>query len=180
MNEGIITSRYAKALYQTAEEDKASESVRKDILSLIETINESPEFKSFLNSPILKESQKIKIIDEIFNGKVHDLSLSFLKLLFKNKRELYLYSICLSFLQYYKKDKGITEGSIITAFPIHEDFHEEIKSFIKKKFKLELELNKQIDPSLIGGFKLKIDDRQIDASISSKLKKIKTELNNSY
>lgn len=180
MNEGIITSRYAKSLYQTAEEDKVTDSVRKDILLLIDTIMESPEFNSFLESPVMKESQKTKIIDDIFAGNVHELTLSFLKLLFKNKRELYLHPICLSFLHYYKIDKGITEASITTAFPIHEDFHVEVKNFIKKKFKLDLELIKHIDPSLIGGFKLKFGDRQIDASVSSKLKKIKSELNNSY
>ena len=180
MNEGIITSRYAKSLYQTAEEDKVTEIVRKDILMLTDTIMESPEFNSFLESPVMKESQKTKIIEEIFSGKIHELTLSFLKLLLKNKRELHLHSMCLSFMQYYKKDKGITEASITTAFPIHEDFDAEVKNFIKKKFKLDLELIKQIDPSLIGGFRLKFDDRQIDASVSSKLKKIKTELNNSY
>lgn len=179
MNEGIITSRYTKALFQTAEESGTIESVYNDINTLLKTINESPEFKEFLNAPILKNSQKIKILTDIFKGKIEELTFKFLLLLVNNKREQYLPSICLHFLQLYKQTNKIVEGVLITAHPLEREFSREIVKYIHKKFKLEIDFSEQVDQSIIGGFKLRIDDKQIDASIASKIKKIKSELINS-
>jgi F-type H+-transporting ATPase subunit delta len=74
---------------------------------------------------------------------------------------------------------GIQEGSIITAIALDEKYKEKINELIRKKFKIEIDLEEKVDPSIIGGFVLRIEDQQIDASISSQLKKIKTHLINS-
>jgi F-type H+-transporting ATPase subunit delta len=179
MNEGIITSRYAKALYQAGDEDSLTVEVKKDIELIQQIINESPEFNEFILNPIYKEKEKLRLLNEIFQGNIQGLTLRFLVMLVNNKRVQFLYFICLTFLQLYKKEKGIKEGTLITAHKLNKEQSEEIGNYIRKKFKLDIEFKELVDPSLIGGFKLRIDDNQIDASIASKIHKIRTELINS-
>ena len=52
-------------------------------------------------------------------------------------------------------------------------------NYIQKKFRVQIELKEQVNPSIIGGFMLRIEDQQINASIRSQLNKIKRELINS-
>ncbi len=179
MNEGPISSRYAKALYQAGEEEKLTDRIKKDIELIQESIQESPEFDEFIQSPLIKEREKIRILNEIFKESINNLTLRFLHLLVTNKREQYLLLMCMNYLQIFKKEKGIKEGVLITAHALNKEHAEEIGKFIRKKFKLDIEFKKQVDPSIIGGFKLKIDDKQIDASIANKINKIRTELINS-
>lgn len=179
MNEGIITSRYAKALYQAGEEEKLTDRIKNDIELIHQSIKESSEFNDFIQSPIFKVTEKKHILNEIFKKSIQDLTLRFLHLLVENKREQFLLFVCLNYLQIYKKEKGIKEGTLITAHELSSEHAKEIGNYIRKKFKLDIEFKEQVDPSIIGGFKLRIDDNQIDASIASKINKIRTELINS-
>ncbi len=178
MNDSLITVRYVKALYQLAEESGSQDAVANDIKALLECINESPEFKYFLNDPLLKGSEKSRLIDELFKKKIHDLSLKFLHLLIDNKREMYLFNICHYFITYFKQERGIKEASITTASKLSSSHKKEVLDFIANKFKIKIELKEQVNPAIIGGFILRIDDQQINASLEMQLNKIKRELIN--
>ena len=179
MNESAITVRYAKALYQVGDETGKLETIRDSIDFLHVTVKESAEFVEMLQSPIIKSSEKNRIFSEIFEGKLDKVVITFFNLLTQNKREQYLSYICLNFLQLYKKEKGIKEAVLTTAHTIDKKHREEIVALLKKKFKLNIELTEQVNENIVGGFKLRIDDQQVDASISSKLRKIQNELINS-
>lgn len=179
MNEGIVTKRYAKALFLAGEEEGKTEDIRKNIDAILITIAESEEFKEFLQSPIIKQSMKAKLFGEIFVGKIDAITLTFLELLAKNRREQFLASACLQYLALYKDSKGVKQASITTSRPLSEDHRKDVLSYIKKKFKIDVDLVENIDEAIIGGFKLRIEDKQLDASIQSKLKRIETELINS-
>lgn len=179
MNEGAIVTRYAKALFQAADEESILEKVKSDTEGILLSIKESAEFNSFLKSPVIKESEKQRIFSEIFKGKVENITLTFFQLLTRNKRELYLASVCRQFLQLYKQKQGIKEATIITAKALSQEHRTEIDDYIKKKLKVNVDLIEHIDPKILGGFKLRIGDQQIDASVSTKLQTIRKELINS-
>ncbi|MBN2485326.1 MAG: ATP synthase F1 subunit delta [Bacteroidales bacterium] len=179
MNEGIITARYAKALFHSAEEEQKAEIVHGDIFALSLVAEESPEFIEFLESPIVKETEKIGLFEKLFQDKIDTLTFNFLELLVKNKREQFLPSICRHYISLYKEKSGVKEATIITATPLFEEDKQEIKHLVFRKLKVEFEMQEKVDPSIIGGFILRIEDQQIDASISSKLKNIKAQLINS-
>jgi F-type H+-transporting ATPase subunit delta len=179
MNESLIRVRYAKALFELAEERKILDSVKKDMDLYGECIAESKEFNVFLESPLIKVSEKSRLVDELFKDNVEKLSLDFLHLLVKNKREAYLSQICQNYIDEYKSKLGIKEANIFTANTLSEEYRKQILEFISKKLKLNIELKSIVDPSMIGGFVLRIEDQQINASIKSQLKKIKRELINS-
>lgn len=179
MNESSITVRYAKAIFQAANESEKLDLIRNDINLIKECISSSEEFQDFLENPILKESSKINIINQIFKKQIDDLSYNFLILLIKNKREHFLPGICRYFITLDKKQTGYKETVITTAQPFDKGYFNELRKYIEKKLKLSIDLKEQVEESIIGGFKLRIEDQLIDASLSSNLLKIKRELINS-
>lgn len=176
MNDSLITVRYAKALYQLAKEENEQAVIRKDTEMLLMTVNDSKEFADFLENPLIKSSEKKRIIQTLFKGNIHDITLRFLNLLIENKRESYLKRICLYTIQLHKKELGIQDAVITTAGKISSETKKELNDFITRKFKVNIELLEKTDPDMIGGFILRIEDQQINASIQSQLMKIKREL----
>jgi F-type H+-transporting ATPase subunit delta len=176
MNEGLVTKRYVKALSQLADEEKIQEKIVADIETLLLCIQESDEFASFLENPLIKPLAKNNIVSEIFGKVFQPVTMSFLYLLVRNRRETYLKSICLHFIQNYKNLFQIKEGILTTAKALSPAHRDEIFSFITKKFKMKLDFSEKVDASIIGGFILRVEDQQIDASIQTQLRKIRREL----
>ncbi len=176
MNRGAITVRYAKALYQVGDESKKLDSIKEGVDLLLSSFKESPELTILLESPVIKTSEKKKIFSSVFSGNIDDYVINFFNLLSDNKREPYLKDMCLYFLEMYKKNLGIEEAVITTALPLDAKYKQEILSILEKKLKRKIELNELVNPAIIGGFKLRIDDQQVDASIAAKLRHIKNEL----
>ncbi len=176
MNESFITVRYVKALYHLAEEAKMHDKVKNDVDILLNCIQQSPEFQFFIDNPLIKISAKLQLIDRLFSKQLNKLTMRFLHLLIKHKREAFLKNICHYYQYYYKNMLGIKEAIITTSIPLTPKHRDEIFKFISRKFKVNLELNEKVDSDIIGGFILKIEDQQINASIYHQLNKIKREL----
>jgi len=112
----------------------------------------------------------------LFEGKVGDLSLDFIRLVTGNNREDYLAAICRHFFKLYKEEKGIKMASIETATPLTKKIRQEMVAIITGAFKAEIELQEEVKKELIGGFVLRVEDKQLDSSVKGKLVRIKKEL----
>lgn len=179
MNDSKITTRYAKALFNLALESKKLKDVKEDIDIFYNASSNIDIFKEFLNSPIIRTSKKQEVLNNLFRKEINEITLNFINLITQNKREVFLKLICLDFLTLYRNFLNIKQSEIKTAVPISSDFKRKIENLIKEVYNCEVELDQKVDESLIGGFILKIDDKQLDASISTKLKNIKKEFHSS-
>ena len=177
MNESKISVRYSKALFNLAKEKKILDEVKKDIEILL-TICQIKEFDEFLSSPIIPISKKAIIFRGLFEGNVNKIVLDTLLLIVKNRRETLLKIISLDFMTLYRKELGIIKAELITADKISEENKKEIKEMLKKILKGKIDLSQKIDSEIIGGFILRIDDKQIDSSVKTQLKNFRKELTN--
>lgn len=176
MNESKIAVRYAKALYLSAEEKNFIESVKNDILLLAEVLKQSEKFNDLLKSPVTKPSEKNKWFNTLFGEKVHPLTMNFLKILVHNNRVQYLLAISRVFIDIYNLKKGIKSGILTTAMELEPAMKKRMTELLKSIFKTNVELESEVKPSVIGGFILRVEDQQYDASMSTQLKKLKTSL----
>jgi F-type H+-transporting ATPase subunit delta len=110
---------------------------------------------------------------------VEKITLSMIDLIVKNGRESFIPAIARVFIHETKKFKGITESVLTTAVKVDDKVKKQIRDLISEVFKTKVELKETIDPEIVGGFILQIDDNYIDASIRNKLRKIKKELTGS-
>lgn len=175
MNESKISVRYAKALFQASEEAKVIPQVISDI-DLIMSVYSIDEFRAVLDSPVVKTSDKKKVLDMLFTNKIAHLTHNFLLLVLENKRESYLPHIFRNFRTQYRKNQNILAADLIVSEPVKKGQTEKIRDLLKQAFKSEIELHEVIRPALLGGFILRVEDEQYDGSVSSGLKKIKKQL----
>jgi F-type H+-transporting ATPase subunit delta len=175
MNDSLISVRYSRALFQSALEKKIIDKVNQDMIFISE-VCKTPEAKEFLTSPIIIPSKKTAILHKMLEGNIEPISLSLIDLTVKNGRERYLPSIARVFIHETMKYKGITESVLTTAVKVNTKVKKQITDLISEVFSTKVELEEIIDPEIIGGFILRIDDNYIDASIKNRLRKIKKEL----
>ena len=174
--DSLIRVRYAKAFFQSAKEKKLLGELKTDIENILSICNNSPEFIGLLNSPVVKTRQKSELISQIFKSQVNELTLKFLILITENKREAEIPGICRNFLEMTRKDQNIKTATLITADEISIETTEKIRKIVEKETGASIELSSRINPDLIGGLILRIDDKQYDSSVASQLKKIRQQL----
>lgn len=179
MNQSKITVRYAKAFFGLVKEDNTPDVQKKDMELLFQCIREIPELQDVILSPVMKASEKIRLFDLSFGSSFSPLTITFIHLVLEHRREEHLLDICRYFLGLIKAEQGIRDAELVTASPLDEKLRQSIIGLITKKFHSQVDLHEKVDGSIIGGFVLRVGDQQIDASISSKLEKIKNELINS-
>jgi F-type H+-transporting ATPase subunit delta len=175
MNDSKISVRYSRAIFQSAVEKNILDRVYQDMIFVSE-ICRAPETKEFLQSPIISPSRKQAIFHKMFDGNIEKITLSLIDLTVKNGRESFIPAIARNFIHETKKYRGITESVLTTAVKIDDSVKKQITDLISDIFKTTVELKETVDPEIIGGFILQIDDNYIDASIKNKLRKIKKEL----
>ncbi len=175
MNESQISVRYAKALFQSASEQRILDTVYKDMEVLTSTCK-LENFQYMLGVPTLQPSQKEKLLRAIFEKHLSKISLSMIDLVVKNKREAYLPGIARFFRELYRKETGVRAATLVTAQAVDESEMNGIRKLIKKAYDSDVELTTVVDGDVIGGFVLTIEDMRYDASVASNLKKLKKQL----
>lgn len=175
-----IASRYAKSLLDLALEQNKLDTVLEDI-EAFNTYLENRDLFLLLKSPIINVSKKQQIFKALFEGKFDALTISFFDIIIRKSREKYLPDISREFINQYRGYKEITTAILITATEMSTDKVDLIKKALLESeiTEKELELEMQIDPSIIGGFVIKIGDKLYDASISHKLDQLKKEFSGS-
>jgi F-type H+-transporting ATPase subunit delta len=170
-----LATRYASSLITLASEHGVLQEVYQDMQLLDAVINQNREFDVFLKSPVIKIHLKTQVIRKLLIGKVNNLTERFVELLIKNSREIYLHDVVESFMLLYDLKKNIKTAFITTAKPLNEENLAKLKIITSHIKADHVKVVQKVDESLIGGFKLNVDDYQIDASIASKLSELKRD-----
>lgn len=168
-------ARYAKALLDLTLEKGLIDVVEKDLNRFVQVVKESDDFRIFLNSPVVRDDKKIAVYQQVFSG-FSSATMQFFALVTKNGREQLLPEIAHQFERQLMKHRGIVSGSITSAVALTEQTKQAILAQVAPAFEGSLQLSETVDPSLLGGFVIRIEDKQIDASVSSKLKELRQEL----
>ena len=176
MNESKISVRYAKALLSIAIEKDILDKLKDDMTLVHNICKNNSEFISMIESPVIKTSQKWSVIKQLFESVIHEHCLGFLELIFINKREIFIEAICRVFLDLYREHKGIKNVFISSVIPLDNEIKTRITEVLKNAYNSEIVLEEIVNKKLIGGFILRIEDQQIDASILTQLKRVKREL----
>lgn len=150
MNPGVISSRYAKALLKLVQETGNGDAVYRQV------------------SQILKNP-------DVAHGELEPELQKLVQLLVENKRIEYVRFILRNFLKMYDESKKRKIAHLTTAVPV-PGLEERLKSLLESKSEGEIIFDSSVDPSIIGGFKLTIDDNLLDASVSRQLEELRRQL----
>lgn len=175
MNESRISVRYAKALFEAALEKEMLKETGDD-MALILHVSHSPEFRILADNPVIPPSKKRAIFHAAFKDQLNAVTFSLADLVIKNGREKYLAAIARNYIALKKDYLGITEVDVTTAEAITDKLRARLQSIISDTFDTKAEITEYVDPAIIGGFIVKIEDNLFDASVRTKLKNIGKKL----
>lgn len=170
-----VGSRYAKALFDFAVEQNQLEVFFRDITLLNKTFAENEELRVIMRSPIVKFDDKLQIVSTLFADTISSITLQYLSVIIRKGRENILDVICKQFIQLYKQSKNILPVYLQTAFKIDAQFQQRVISLLEQRTGKTIELHTDVDPSLIGGFLLKMGDYRIDTTLKGKLANLRKE-----
>jgi len=170
-----LASRYATALFELTGEQQVREEVFSDMQTLVRVCLSNKDFRLMLQSPVIRPDKKNKVFRALFEGRFHNLTLQYVNIIMRKRREMILDEIALQYVELYREWKGIKVARIETPVAIDENQKNAFISLLKKQFNAEIELETVVKPSLIGGFLLSVDGKKYDATLLYKIKKLTKE-----
>ncbi|MBI2251508.1 MAG: ATP synthase F1 subunit delta [Armatimonadetes bacterium] len=169
-----ISKRYSEALFMLASEKDSLTEFKNYLILLENLLTQSKIFKNFLLSPISKTIKK-EIIKKIFPEFPLFLH-NFIYLIIDKRRENYLENIILEFKKLTESKKGIISPEVYLPFSPQDELLNKIKETLEKIYHKTIQINLRIDPDLIGGIKIKIQDKLIDGSFKYHLNFLKEKM----
>ena len=170
-----ITIRYAAAFFDLAEEKGIIENAYQDMTLFGNVCESNHDFVRMLQNPVINADKKKKVITHIFGTSVNTMSLSFMNLMIRKRRERYLPSIAEAFADLYQASKGIKTAYVTTAVELGASEKERILGILQRISNKKIDLVEKTNESLIGGFVINMDNFQVDQSISTKIKQLKKD-----
>lgn len=178
MSEGRIAARYAKPLLELAEEMKVLDKIKDDMDSFVSVCKKSRDFSMMLKSPIIPHFKKADILKKAFSGKYDDLTVKAFELITRKNRESALESVAKAFIAMYNVKKGIADVRVTTTFELDKRTKESFEKLAKEVTGKEPLLTEEVDPEILGGFILRLGDKQIDDSVRGQLNDLRLKFSN--
>lgn len=176
MSEIRIASRYAKSLIELSEEKGILEDVFKDMQLFSQVVQENKQFHLLLKNPIVHADKKQAIIKALFGKRFNKVTMTFFDLIIRKSREAYLLQVAEQFISQYNEKKGNISATVITSIPLSDDLRKQFRQIIKQATGKEVDLKEMVKEDIIGGFILKMGDKQVDESLKTKLEALKHQL----
>nr|YP_009398444.1 ATP synthase CF1 subunit delta [Lophocladia kuetzingii]ARW67630.1 ATP synthase CF1 subunit delta [Lophocladia kuetzingii] len=173
-----IAVPYAEALLEIAQNVNILSETRNNLSSISTILSKSKDLQLFLSNPLINATTKKELLRTLFDDQINSFIMNFLLVLVDRRRISFLTLIIEKYLELTYRLESTTVAELSVASELSElqyqNLMEKIK-FITKSNNIKLETN--VDPSLIGGFIIKIGSKIIDASLAGKLKQISLYLN---
>ena len=172
-------NRYAQALFHFSEDEKKTDVAYHNLQAIRHLIDRSHEFNAFLQDPTIPSAKRRSILKEIFEKKIDPIIFHFLLFLEEKNRLPVLNSICQGFEQIYSDAKGILKVILTSRWELSTEEIHQISHFLKNRFHKTIVPESKVDPSILGGIKIQINDVIYDYSLQTQLNKFKQSVINS-
>ncbi len=172
----LVTKSYTDVIFGLAQEENLLNEIGSELSEIAAIIQENPQYMVFLTSPQIAKAEKIASVDSIFDQKVKNTTKNFIKVLIGNGRASYLPEIAKYYRKLQREFENIAYIEAITAIEMDEEQKQRLIEKLESKLGQKVELNNIIDTSIIGGMKIRIGEKSLDASISSRLRALHSEL----
>ncbi len=181
---GILAKQYANALLNLSRNEKNLAEVEKSFDAFVDSAYKDPRFAAFMNSPVIPRNKKEELLSQILPKGTPPLLGLFLRLVLTKKRFQILPLIESTFQSLSEKSRGIHRAEYIGAAPIEPATEKKLIAILERSSVVSgasakpatIKLVTKVDPKIIGGFILKLDERVVDASYQTKLREMKQKL----
>ncbi len=166
----LVSNTYGEALFELVSEKNTVSSMLEEVSGLQMVLKENKELSVLMNNPKVSRDEREEIVRNVFEGRISEDLLNFLVLLVQKGRYAYVEEILAYFTDRVKEAEGIGTAYVTTAMELTPAKKDEIhKKLLATTSYREIEVIYQVDPAIIGGMTVRINDRVVDSSIKTKL-----------
>lgn len=176
MPESRAGKRYARALFSLATDGNEVDRVLEDVRGLRELIDSSEEFRGFVDHPALPEEKQKAVLKSLFAGRVSPLAERFLRFLVDRRRVALLGDVCDVYEDLFYEARKIQRITIEFSHPLRDDQVKAIETKMGARYGKQIETSTAQDESLLGGFRVRVDDVVHDYSVRGKLDGLRVAL----
>jgi F-type H+-transporting ATPase subunit delta len=168
-----LAGRYASALFDLARDQRQIDSVESSLDALNQALLDSKDFAELVDSPILSREEAGKAFAAIAPQLGLDpITTNFLGVLARNGRKNQVRAVIRAFRRLAAEHRGETVAEVVTARPLNDDQISQLKQQLRARVGRDVNIDAQVDPSILGGIVVKLESQRIDASIRTKLNRL--------
>lgn len=171
-----VARRYAEAFFSIAKEQGKIDEYQQEMELVVQTIAEIEYLKEYLAHLLIPAKEKKQVAAKVFADKVSQNTLNFLLLIVDKRREAYISLITEEYRNMADESRNITKAELTAAREVPEDEIEALAEKLSKATGKIVKLTQKVDPSLIGGVKLRVGDQVIDGTVAKKLEILREQL----
>ncbi|NDI36840.1 F0F1 ATP synthase subunit delta [Chengkuizengella sediminis] len=172
----LAGKRYAKALFEVAREQEVITEVERELKAIVHFIEVDKDFNKFISHPNIGVDTKKELLSKVFEGKVSDIVLHTVQLLIERGRGSILAAIYEYYVGVANEFLGQADAVVFTPSKLSDNELKEVEERFGKLTGTQIKASNKVDPSLLGGLKVRIGDRLYDGSLSGKLAALEQEL----
>jgi F-type H+-transporting ATPase subunit delta len=169
-----LAERYAAALFELADERNALDAVAGDLRELRAMLRESSDLMRLLRSPVVSRDAQGKAIAALGErAGLADLTRDFLGVVARNRRLFAVPAMLEAYLRRLAERRGEVTAEITVAQQLTEARHAALVEQLRRAVGARVAVDIRVDPGLLGGMIVKIGSRMVDASLNSRLQRLR-------
>ena len=173
----LVSKTYGDALFELALENNLLDSISEEVKAVSEIIADNEDLTKLMNHPQIVKEEKIKIIEDVFSGKISAELVGLMRMIIEKGHYNELNEVFIYFIDSVKEYKNIGTAYVTSACELTEKQKADIEKRLLETTKyIKFEMHFDVDAALIGGMKIRIGDRVIDSSIKNKISDLTREL----
>lgn len=173
----MIADRYAEAIFGAAQETGAIDRIDSELFDITQMLEANGDLQTIWMHPVVETSDKQAMARELFTGKVHPFTLNLILLLFDKKRGTLFPQVQKAFRDRFNAARRRATVKVTSAMPLDAGLADQLRAQLSSQLEKEVQMETAIDPDLLGGMILQIEDRVIDNSLRGRLEALRHSMN---
>lgn len=171
-----IAQRYADALFELAQEQGLVAQVIRDLDTFVAALSLDADLAAFFGSPVVERNEKIKLIRQAVEARMHELTLNFIILLVRKRRENLIGIVARQMHELLDREAGRKTASIATPMPLERRQLDDLAQRLSSVYDATIVPQTKVSPELLGGLVVQVGDRYVDASVAGRLEELRRHL----
>lgn len=171
-----VARRYAEAFFGIAQDQNKIDQYQQELEIIVQVIEETENLKEYLAHLLVPAKDKKEIVGQVFANQISPTTLNFLNILIDKRRESYLTAIVLEYKDMADESRNIAKADLITAQEVSPDEVKTLAEKLSASMGKTVQFKVMVDPSLLGGVKIRLGDQIIDGTVAKKLAMLKEQL----
>jgi F-type H+-transporting ATPase subunit delta len=167
--------RYAEAAFEIGRADGTLDAWERDMATIGPTMRH-PELRALMQHPAVPFADKERVLRKVMGRGVASAPINLVLLMVRRGRHGAIDRMIERFTELLRRDRGIALAEVRSALPLGDEQRAEIVKRLRALTAAEVEIHETVDPALIGGIAVRIGDQLYDASVRSRLERLRARL----